>query len=296
MNGMTIVENYSGTELATDNTLIHEHDNAIVYWYSAFTDFGKINIGLLKDQTDKSARLNYKDTVLDRIITLSREEENIRQIEDWLNEGLDLRPVNRLDGAYYTLKLSKSNNTAKSVKNTIIIKIDRDTILKLPVPNWQAEQNIYIDSSRIPVNLILSNSTIDKQYAEFIKEENVLLIPDAFSEDWIGQVSAFELNDSNIAAKIDGNLQSIYINNITNDFVTNIDSKTQNCNSLQLRVDCEIEIPFHLLLGWEDTSHYIFKKRLNNYTINISSNNKTIAIGRLVPVSNGYGVYIDDRE
>ncbi|MBW9268585.1 MAG: hypothetical protein K1566_02975 [Candidatus Thiodiazotropha sp. (ex. Lucinisca nassula)] len=293
---MTIVENYSGTELATDNTLIHEHDNAIVYWYSAFTDFGKINIGLLKDQTDKSARLNYKDTVLDRIITLSREEENIRQIEDWLNEGLDLRPVNRLDGAYYTLKLSKSNNTAKSVKNTIIIKIDRDTILKLPVPNWQAEQNIYIDSSRIPVNLILSNSTIDKQYAEFIKEENVLLIPDAFSEDWIGQVSAFELNDSNIAAKIDGNLQSIYINNITNDFVTNIDSKTQNCNSLQLRVDCEIEIPFHLLLGWEDTSHYIFKKRLNNYTINISSNNKTIAIGRLVPVSNGYGVYIDDRE
>ncbi|MEW8322357.1 MAG: hypothetical protein AB2606_06900 [Candidatus Thiodiazotropha taylori] len=295
-NGMSVVDIYPVTELATEDTLFQEQNNTMVYWYRASTDYGVVNIGLLKDRTDKSARLNYKDTVIDRIITLSREEANIRQIEDWLDEGLDLRPVNKLEGAHYTLNISKNNKKANSVKNTIIIKIDRDTLFKLPVPNWCAEQNLYIDSSGISANIILSNYTIGKQYADSIKEENVLLIPDSFSENWIGEVSAFELNN-NITLKIDGNLQSIFINNITNDFFTNDVYRTQNYNDyLQIRVDCEIEIPFHLLLGWEEKSHYILEKSLNNYSIIISNNNTTIAKGRLIPISNGYGVYIDDTE
>lgn len=297
MNGMSIVDNYLGTELTTEDTLSQDKNNKMVYWYRAHTDYGMVNIGLLREKTDKSARLNYKDTVLERIITLSREEANIRQIEDWLEEGLDLRPVNKLEGSLYTLSISKNNKNANSVKNTIIIKIDRDLLFKLPLPNWHAEQNLYIDSSRIPAKLILSNYTIDKQYADSIKKENVLLIPDSFSEDWIGQVSAFELKDNNITLKIDGNLQSIVIDNTKNDSITSNVSKTQNYNgSLQIRVDCEIEIPFHLLLGWEDTSHYILERSLNNYSIIISNNNTTIAKGRLIPISNGYGVYIDDTE
>ncbi|MCG7899741.1 MAG: hypothetical protein JAY85_14965 [Candidatus Thiodiazotropha weberae] len=282
----------------TDNikldVLSNMHTDNMMFWYRADSQYGCINIGLNKYPSHKPTKSSYKETVLDQIQTLSREEATIRKIEEWLEEGIDLRPIDNIEGFSHTLKVSNRNYKTNSINSTIVIKVNKDSIEKFPVPNWHLDKNLYIDSSNSPVQITLSSLTIDKKNIESINKDNVLLIPDSFSDDWFGYAKAVDLTSKDIMLKVGDSLQSLYINNVSKESITDELGHIDNLNnSLQIVIDKGVEIPFHLLLGWEDTSHYILNKRLTSHSVKVLNNNSCIALGRLIPISNGFGVYID---
>ncbi|MET0035526.1 MAG: hypothetical protein ABW097_06440 [Candidatus Thiodiazotropha lotti] len=293
-NDMNSVDDLSDSdEYSPDGSSIKQNDYAI-FWYCANTRYGIVNIGLFKDSAINAASLNYKNTVLEQIKTLAREETNIRLLEDWMEEGLDLRPDSTVERFEYSLKLSDRNNATNSVNNSLAFSVTKETIKKLPIPNWILDNRLYVESSCISSYITLSSNTIDKKYVDQFKKDNVLLIPESFSNEWLVYAKSLELGSNNIILKIDDNLQSFYINSeLKQTYIVDRGADNQNNNFLQIVIDQEIEIPFHLLLGWTDKSNYILKKRLNSHSVKIISNSVCIALGRLIPIASGHGIYID---
>jgi flagellar motor switch/type III secretory pathway protein FliN len=269
-------------------------ENAI-FWYCAITTYGNLYIGLYRDTTENNSLSIYKNTVLDIIKTLSREERMIQFIEDWLQEGLDLRPIQNIGGEYYTFKISDRNNVANNTSNKIIVKIDYNVLKSLPIPNWNSDNNLYITSCDIPTEIILSSGSIDSTYQDKLKENSILIIPESFSKGWLGYAKAEDIQADIIAISISENLQTIIINNEihTPDTIKD-ETLDTSLNSLKVSIKGVTKLPFHFLLGWSSIGSCIISKPLNYYPVRISMGDRSIATGQLVSIPKGYGIYINE--
>jgi hypothetical protein len=272
-----------------------QHPDEKLFWYSAETKYGSVYVGLLQEQSDSATLRFYKSTVLENILALSREEKMIQLLEDWLKVGLDLRPARSIVGEYYTFKLSDRNRVANNTTNKIIVKLDFQTLHNAPVPSWQAETSLYLTSNDVSVNLILSNNTIDIDYEKTLQENSILMIPESFSHGWIGYARNRHITSRNIPIDIGENLQTFSMNNEIQ-IPSSIDNNSVNesRNYLNISVDEGVMLPFHFLLGWANTGSYIITKPLFFYPISINRGNTAVATGRLVSISNGYGIHIKE--
>jgi hypothetical protein len=235
----------------------------------------------------------YKNTILEVIVTLSREEGMIQLVEEWLQVGLDLRPVTAVEGDYHSIKLSNRNSVANNIHNKIIIKIDRETLLQLPIPNWNSLSELYINSSEISANVTLSSSTIDVNYREKIEKDTILLIPETFSKGWIITARANIIPSVETSVHLGDNLQTFHIDNESLKSQVRDEGSKSAADYLSISLD-DVELPFHLLFGWSNRGKYIIKKALNHYSLQINIEDSCIAKGKLISISNGYGVYITE--
>ncbi|MEJ2622323.1 MAG: hypothetical protein P8163_19360 [Candidatus Thiodiazotropha sp.] len=269
--------------------------NDSLLWYEAITKYGKIFIGLFKGQIEAANHIIYKSRILENIKTLSREERMIQLLEDWLQVGLDLRPTSDVNGEFYTFKLSDCNRVANNISNKIVVKFEHHSIDKLPIPNWHKDMNLYLTSSDALTNLILSSNTIDIAYQELLKENAILMIPESFSDTWLGYVKSPEISSSTIPINIENNLQTIGIDNeIQPPDSVGDQSDVLSTEQLNISLNKAIKLPFHFLLGWTNKGSCIISKPLTYYPISINVGNTCIAVGRLVSISNGYGIHINE--
>ena len=280
-------DSYLESTISKD-TFLHSENDTSYFWYNANTKYGTIYIGLIRDNTD-SHSTPYQNTVLEVIKTISREEGIVRLVEDWLETGLNLRPEIISSDNYHTIKISNRNNAADNINNKIYIKIDSETLKKLPIPNWGPTDSIYINSSEVAANVMLSSNTIETKYSELLYKDGILLIPESFADTWIGLAKAIDIPSNNIIVNIGNNLQTVSVNNemlTSNALDDETAVNTKDC--LNITIDNQIKLPLHLLLGWTNSGSYILNKPINSYKIYIKNEDACLASGHLVPVSKGY--------
>jgi hypothetical protein len=292
-------DNQSTTEMNEDlivnpDTGLENRNNITILWYSASTKYGTICIGLYKNEADLLNHSIYESTVLENIIMLSREERMIQLLEDWLQVGLDLRPSPIITGEFYTFKLSDHNRVAKNIKNKIIVKVEKQAIDQIPVPKWHSDISIYLTSDDVFANLVLSNNSIDNSYQDSLTENSILMIPESFLDGWIGYARSQEITSGKVSINLGRNLQTISINNEIQ-IPDSIDIQNDNTDAdyLTVSINGAVKIPFHYLLGWTNSGSFIIAKPLSFYPISINKGNSCIAVGRLVSISNGYGIHIN---
>jgi hypothetical protein len=272
-----------------------EQQNNTLLWYEAVTRYGAIYVGLLRDQSTEEISNIYKNTILETIKILAREEGMIQLLENWLQEGLDLRPTQEINGDFYTFKLSDRNNVANNSINKIVVMLEYQALDNLPIPNWFEDMHLYLTSSDVFVDLILSNRTIDVAYQELLEENSILLIPESFSKSWFGYARSVDISNSILPINIGENLQTIGINNDMqiSDSIDDIYNSGSE-EYLNIRFNGVVKLPFHFLLGWTNTGSCVISKPLTYYPISVNRGNTCIATGELVSISSGFGIHINE--
>jgi hypothetical protein len=282
-------ESLTNSETGVNST----HDSK--YWYLANTTYGEIYVGIYRNTVaDGSTRPYYHSTILEIVKTLSREEALIRLVEDWLNIGLNLKPFNGLLPHKNRIDISLVQTNKSDISDRIILSIADSKLESLPKLNDKIKSAIKTTTTNLSISLILSENTITISDGEEIKTGNIILLPESFEQLWVIGINPSHQPERKLIGYFSKQSRTIKIDqSITKNIDVEQNSKSNQKNyNLSAIIKQNISIPISLLFGWTEES-YLLQKPITSYKLEIQRNSKTIAEGHLLPISFGYGVYID---
>ena len=287
--------------MSSQTTVNEIHSNGFpisddVYWFSAECKYGLLYIGIYRNTIFDGADNFYKFTVLEMVKTLNREEVIIRSIEDWLQVGLNIRPCET--HVCYDYKITLYTDEKQTDKNhgKLILAFSEEVLKLLPCPDEICDQNIQLESSVTPVDLILSSTAIHEQYVQSLKPGAILLIPDSFSQKWCIKINDRKGVTSGLYATVDNDIKRLHLENnqqLSSEKLEDNSSLNSDDIHLHIVINNEIHIPFDILHKWKQEGEIVLSKPLINHKIEIHNNNVVVATGHLLSITNGYGVFID---
>jgi hypothetical protein len=269
------------------------------YWYSAKTKHGVIYIGI--DRTSNYAESNVEKLpkILMKALLLYKGEVLLRHVEDWLGCGLVLSPATIIPNSIYTVNLSDIGNDQEKALDRIILGIQFDQLDKLTDPTALFQQKISLETSRIPIHLVLSEFNIDMDQYESIEDGRILLIPDSFNGDW-----RIKLNN-NIDPKmyrkgvLSNDIRTIIVDKQSLDERSkksqqiNQNNQDRSYKTITVILRESIQISLNSLLGWNNDNTILLDHSLRHYKAEVRCDTNLIATGYLISVANGYGLDIN---
>jgi hypothetical protein len=268
------------------------------YWYAAESKLGDIYVGIDR-MLNENNKINIKKyEVLEKALALSRSEELICIIEEWLDSGLFLQPATLIPTSIFTINIQNISAGQNAGLNTIILGVQYEIIEKLKKPTEKYFKNQRIETCSLEVQLVLSEFNIDKEQYELIKDGRVLLIPDSYEKDWrIKLISTKQINICR-SATLSKDVRALNISDHTLDekCIRHLNMQYNNNENescyLSITIRNTIPIPLDYILGWKDGNKLLLDQSLRYYEVDVSSEADKIASGHLISIADGYGVYI----
>ena len=284
------------SRIDSDITPSHHYtdDQQIIYWFTTETKYGQLFIGLQHDSAHSHKAIQYSSAILDRVKAIDTGESLIRRLEEWLQCGLILKPTDNIPDYDYRITLSSLFSSTRNHPDKMILSISDSTLMSLPDPDTTFRKDVRIQTSMVPVDLILFEHTVDNQIINSITSGNILLIPNSFDSEWlvhirsdfyIGRPINCVLNPDNRGLKL-----------LSHDEAFKACKETdinRSDHQLTVKATNKINLPFGSLFGWNKDDPIILTQRLRSHGLDVLCNAEKIAKGHLISISSGYGIYID---
>jgi hypothetical protein len=275
------------------------HDEYNLYWYFVDTRYGKLYIGLTKAQNDSDKSTTTYPKIIEMGLTLARSESLIRVIEQWLECGLDLVPVETAPKHFDKIYIVPKEEYKDSKSGQIVVAIDNGFLRTLvkPSPQLLHLANIYTNS--IPINLIISQIDITGTQLDSIVPGSILLIPDSYLSEWPILLKSLVTGQIEHQAVLEKDHRTITLHRMPiKSEISLIDNthhaRNENrCERLTIASVATLNIPLDLLHGWQDENYMCLDHSLNQDTLEVWCRSRVIASGRIIPVTTGCGLFID---
>lgn len=267
-----------------------------LYWYYADSSYGLLYIGIIRNKKYNSTENIYKATILEMVKLLAREEILIQLLEDWLQEGLLLKPYSGKQNYTHQIVIQKNSSLSTDSKGKLYLKLSDASLNSMPSPYGILKKDVSIYTSKIPAELILSKNTITSNITDKLIPGSILLIPDSYVPSWTMQIVSNVNSRIIITGNIATDMRTITVDNSMCNVadITSVNANVKQDESyIQVHVITEMKIPLDMIFGWNIDGKYLLPKPLINYKINLVMDGAIIASGHLLAINNGYGVFID---
>ncbi|MEJ2423832.1 MAG: hypothetical protein P8101_05135 [Candidatus Thiodiazotropha sp.] len=229
-------------------------------------------------------------SIIDCIRALQTIESFIRDIEDWFSFGIDVEPVDstQVDSSYSRIQLKE-----RSSNNLIIILIAEESLLKLMSPPANIMEKYVIETSDIDSNLLLSSLVLESDEISRIVKDNIILLSESFNPKWHVEIST--RIGSTVCAHygvLDNSLKTIMFGPEVNPHKDVLVPLNSDC---KISVIAEhVPVPLSYYLGWKkETDEYILAESLRACDMKICTKQGVLGQGKLLNISNGFGLYIN---
>lgn len=268
-------------------------------WFCAETLYGKIYIGLDRTPVELSCHDRKLPDVLRKAVTLCHGEYLITQIEEWLNCGLSLQPVTIIPNSIHTITLKREPRDIGVTFNEIMVGFQDNLLGKLSEPAVDQLPSTSIETSDIPVQIDLSEFQIPTEQYEQIEQGRVLLIPGSYERDWWVKLHVPVDSQMSCLGILNGDVRTLIINSQSkvkeSDLKAIVTTSDNNYDfhPLTITISDTVQIPIDRLLGWRGENTFLLHQSLRHYKTDIWCYSDKIASGHLMPVADGFGVFID---
>ncbi len=271
-----------------------------IYWFVAESDYGQVYVGINTQELNSGLISADMPEVIKMAILMSERESLIQEVEDWLNDGLKLRPVSIIPSSLHTLCMKKKSSEIESNGESIVIGFHGDSLVKLPVPESVQLKETEMTTSTLAVKLVLAEIDIAYDEYERIGQGSIILIPESYDNEWSVKLRDEEINEICCNGVLGCNAKSIRIlarnqkaeNHLTGNLDTEVKNNSNNI-SITVSIEDRINIPFERMLCWRPIEEINIERSLKQYKIKILIDNQNTIYGHLISIANGYGVYIE---
>jgi len=310
----------------TDVVGFSEQNNAR-HWFYATTRIGLIAVGVMpEDITALAEDVNNDVRILDAACALGREEAIIQWAEEWLDTPLDLHlGQQHLSSQAICLSISSGDNTLQHTPANVVLSLPASVVLAAGEPIVNPPNSLSLRWQTIDCRLNIARFTVAAEQVEQLHEASLVIIPNSFQSLWPCQVSAIQpglidsyyfsaqFNPENSCLSF-SSLESPTLVPVTDEDlpeqVTNGYSSSENelvsesvravsHMSLELNTACAIGVD--CLMNWNAQQPAIFSlarssidvQLLSNFQWDLNCNGNKLASGHLLPVAQGFGLFID---
>jgi hypothetical protein len=283
------------TNINEDNLSVKDN-----YWYSAKTKYGVIYIGIDRQSASAESNVDNLPNNLKKAVLLYKVEVLIRHVEDWLGCGLELIPAAIMPNSIYTIELHNISNDEEAGLDRIILGIQFNQMDKISDPTALFQQKISLETSSIPINLVISEFNMEKDQYESIQDGSILLLPNSFTGDWRIKIKSIIDHKmyrdgvlSNDIRTIIVDKQKLHERSKKSQQIHRINNQDGSYKSITVILHEPILIPLNSLLGWNNENSILLDQSLRHYKAEVRCDSNLIATGYLISVANGYGLDIN---
>jgi len=290
------------TNRQTDHCLVNDQDvNVERYWFKASTPFGDILLGALPDNDGRNQA--QEGALISSICALQQVEPLIQWLEDWFELPLEVHP----DGTpalvgNVSLSITMLNHEKASSGNGLLIYIPFNALYQLNKPSVEMLTCVDVQWQSLPCLFNLSDVTIlAEKLPELLETGSLLLIPNSFNEKWWCNVTTIAneyLPQASFMAELNSSQWSLQFRPIEIKPFKKINAVHNLEKSVSLNIEFEvvIDVSIDLLIGWSTEQCLLVDSQVSLQSLPallVKQNTRSIAQGHLLPVGDGFGVFIN---
>jgi hypothetical protein len=260
-------------------------------WYHADTQYGTIFLGIRAIYEVHNVEVVPSAKILNQIRLIQTTEHLIRLIEDWLQCGLLLQPTEKnIPISHHAVSLSYNTSVDDTRDQHVVILFSKESLKKLQKPTSQMKQYLIVETSHMPVELILSQFKITEAEQQKLVYGNIVLIPESYEAKWHVSINSIYIDERTVKLLVvlDHDLRSLNIQNVQ------MDQSKINNNGIPIKIKAanEVSLPFGILFGWDVNITIVLQKSLKDYQFQVMSQGTILACGGLMSIATGYGLRI----
>lgn len=268
--------------------------------FHAETSLGRVALGIWAGDAravhDVAAN---GSSCLHAALCLGRAEPLICLLEDWLGVPLDLEPG--------TLTLPQDNYLrvewappdaadAAAIAEKVLMYLPLDALAHLSVP--PAELAAALRWNALPCTVVISSAAVLHRQLERLEPGGLMLMPASFEPFWRCQVRLGACPALTFAAELDAGQQRLIFEPYESKTVNSPGMRVEddvvpaNAERVDVVLRHDLVIAVDRLTGWADHPLFELERTLAEFAVEIKSSQGVLAQGDLMPVGNGYGVFV----
>lgn len=262
-------------------------------WLSAGGKLGEIYLGIFSDTVATNSQI--AGDAISLALSIQRMEKLIQAFEDWLGVAFDLLPAHELSDSYKVqIEFTAKDNPL--VHGVLVMGVESISVLTQPTQS--ITQSCSLKWNSLPFHVQLSQAAISLSQLNAIETGGIYLLTESFRADWFCDVRIEGKSNIKFRFKImpDGMLQ------VVDQYKSIAEDMVSDCSGLQKKkleiVSVEqvepILIPVNSLLQSSEYSVLDFKDKIFDSLVYLQHAESKLAAGKVIPVSHGYAVLIEE--
>lgn len=261
------------------------------FWLSASTSLGQVYLGILKENEGKDSLC--ADDIIVSVLAMQKLELTIQLVEDWLGITLDLAPTNAPNNQQLQIEFLAKENTSTMG----LLSLPLNSLSGITQPPEVISNAYSMQWKSLPLELQLSCIEISNSQLEKIEAGGLYLLTESFRPDWFCEISASSFESMNHLGKIHqaNQLQVMHQTEIQDEtsLTDSATSQGSNLNKISVRLESPAYAAANYLLSWSEEKNIDLEGLLFSSKIFLWHEKNKIAVGIIIPVSQGYAVMIE---
>ncbi len=264
--------------------------------FHAETPLGSVAFGICTN--DDGTAQAVTDPCLRAALRLGRAEALIRQLEDWLGVPLDLEPGAMPPPRDDHLRVTwtpPGSDTGAAVKKAVM-HLPLDALAHLAAP--PAALAAAMRWAALPCEVMVSNALVPHRQLALLEPGGLMLVPASFEPFWRCQARLCAHPALAFSAELDAGQQRLifepYASNTAHQPAAHPAAETPAADAELVDIVLRQRLPIAVdrLTGWAEQPLFELGRTLAAFEVEISSPRGVLAHGDLMPVGNGYGVFV----
>ncbi|MCF6211504.1 MAG: hypothetical protein L3K24_12740 [Gammaproteobacteria bacterium] len=264
--------------------------------FYAETPLGRVAFGIRSDDDETAQAVT--DPCLRAALCLGRAEALIRQLEDWLGVPLDLEPGAMTPPRDDQLKVTwtpPDSETEAAVKKAVM-HLPLDALAHLAAPSAALAEAMRWET--LPCQVTVSSAAVPQRQLALLEPGGLVLIPASFEPFWRCQARLCARPALAFSAELDAGQQRLifepYQSKTANQPAARLTAETPAADAELTDIVLRQRLPIAVdrLTGWAEQPLFELERTLAAFEVEISSPQGVLAHGDLMPVGNGYGVFV----
>ncbi len=228
-------------------------------------------------------------------LCLGRAEPLICLLEDWLGVPLDLAPgasIPPQDG-YFRVEWTPPDSAAFAIAKKAVIYLPLDTLAHLSTPPAALAAAMRWDA--VSCELTISSAAVPRQQLGWLEPGGLMLMPASFEPFWRCQAGLSAHPAQVFTAELDAGQQRLIFEPYESTAAdAGMGTETLSADAEQIEVVLRHELPISVdrLTGWAEHPLFELGRTLPEFEVEIRGPQGVLAHGDLMPVGNGYGVFV----